>query len=69
MKNKIYDKESNGMLNLVTLMITNKEADKELYSHKVKLFDLGAEYAVIFAVGSLCNHALNYWVLKNINIP
>lgn len=57
------------MLNLLTLVITNKEADKELYSHKVKLFDSGADIAVGISFGFMCVHALNYWGLKSINIP
>ena len=57
------------MLNLLTLTITNKEVQKELHQHKVKLFDLGAEYGVAFSIGLLCLHALSYWVFKSINIP
>ena len=57
------------MLNLLTLTITNKEVHKELYEHKVKLFDLGAELAAALAAGQLALHALNYWVFKLSNIP
>ena len=69
MKSKIYDKESNNMLNLLTLTIMNKEVRKELYEHKIKLFDFGAELAVGISAGHLALHALNYWVFKHTNIP
>ena len=63
------DKESNGMLNLVTLVITDQELNKECGRHRVELYYMCAEIAFFGAMAIMGLHALNYWVFKSINIP
>ncbi|MBM3456896.1 MAG: hypothetical protein FJX80_17515 [Bacteroidetes bacterium] len=63
------DKESNGMLDLVTLAITDKEAQKEYNQHKVKVFFEWAEVGFGFGLLSLGIQAYNYWVLDKVNAP
>jgi len=65
----MIDKESNGMLNLVTLMITDKEVSNEYKQHRVELYLMSAEIAFAGTIAIMCLHALNYWVFKSINIP
>lgn len=65
----MIDKESNGMLNLVTLTITDQEVNKEYKQHRVELYYMCAEIAFFGTLAIMCLHALNYWVFKKINIP
>jgi len=68
-KSMVTDKESNGMLNLVTLWIKDKEAQEDYKQHKLKVFYEWAELGFTLTVLRLGMHALNYWVLNKTNIP
>jgi len=68
-KNLIIDKESNGMLNLITLQIKDKETEKAYKQGKVGLFYSYAEMLVVFTNVTMIIHALNYWVLGAKNVP
>jgi len=63
------DKESNGMLNLVTLEITDKEVQKEYKQLKVKVYFEWADVGIIVVVALLVRIALDYWVYKRVNMP
>jgi len=61
-KNLIIDKESNGMLNLITLQITDEETEKAYNQGKVGIFYSYAEIGVVATNVMMIKHALNYWV-------
>jgi len=58
------DKESNGMLNLLTLTINDKEIQDEYNQHKARIFFFWAWLTSIFSFLAFGVVALNYWVFN-----